>query len=608
MADIDTTYLDNDTDSIKAARPALLEVVQRVNSLATAGGAGLIGGAGHVISSITALRALLKTSPSKNAFVTGYYAAGDGGGGAYWYDATDTTTADNGGTIIVATDGGRWKLAHTGRVSVEQFGAKTDGADAGAAILAAHTYAQAAMITLEFDGGEYTVGAASSFVIDPQKTRWKANGQAELKWSAAPVAGYGIRVVAGDAAAYETGRKMIANVIDGIAIIGGASAGGRYNAHGLEIGDGTNHTYGIRFSNVTIQGWTQVVFFRSNVWSVRFENPRFLWGDIQCDGGLTNFGENMQIHEPFFADNANVNLTNGDWTITGGSLDNSQLYVEGITFVRWFSPHFENPGQVGLVNYYVSLSGANATVHLYGLELVTNFNGVPGAITTYPFYVPDTITVGGLFVDGFRFTQAPDYAYSRFVLGNGRTCFKNVVPMALANAYHMAMASNHAGALRSWDCEALDGWTQTVTGTSSIYISPVRYVSAANSALFQCQGGAGFVWAYATQKQSCSTNQYVAASVDISRDFTGLNAGETGVISCKVEYLDTDGAIILSSNLGNYTSAPNGTNDANFAAYRYAGLAPAGTKDVQVRLEFQRPSGTGTAKFYVDNVVLNVCQ
>lgn len=80
----------------------------------------------RVVSSISALRALNK-SKNTQAFVTGYYAAGDGGGGAYYYDAADTTTADNAGTVIVAADGGRWKLAYTTTLSVKQFGAKGNG-------------------------------------------------------------------------------------------------------------------------------------------------------------------------------------------------------------------------------------------------------------------------------------------------------------------------------------------------------------------------------------------------------------------------------------------------------------------------------------------------
>jgi hypothetical protein len=90
-------------------------------------GAALVGRAQQTVDSIAALRLLLKTSASKYAFVTGYYAAGDGGGGPYYYDAADTTSADDGGSIIVAADGGRWKLSRTSYISVKQFGAKGDG-------------------------------------------------------------------------------------------------------------------------------------------------------------------------------------------------------------------------------------------------------------------------------------------------------------------------------------------------------------------------------------------------------------------------------------------------------------------------------------------------
>lgn len=91
-----------------------------------------------VADSIAALRLLPQTS-YRRAFVTGYYAPHDGGGGAYQLDTSDTTSADNGGTIIVASDGGRWKLQLLGAVSLKQFGAKADwngttGTDNAAAI------------------------------------------------------------------------------------------------------------------------------------------------------------------------------------------------------------------------------------------------------------------------------------------------------------------------------------------------------------------------------------------------------------------------------------------------------------------------------------------
>lgn len=102
------------------------------------GGASLIGFDGttldqilmlrlnRIVDSVAALRSLSKVLYGR-AFVTGYYLPHDGGGGAYQLDPSDTTSADNGGTIIVASDGGRWKLQAIHTVTIRQFGAKGDG-------------------------------------------------------------------------------------------------------------------------------------------------------------------------------------------------------------------------------------------------------------------------------------------------------------------------------------------------------------------------------------------------------------------------------------------------------------------------------------------------
>lgn len=76
--------------------------------------------------SITQLRLFPKNTSFNTAVLLGYYAEGDGGGGLYYLDLTDTTSTDNGSTVIVAADGGRWKLASQGRVSAKQMGAKGD--------------------------------------------------------------------------------------------------------------------------------------------------------------------------------------------------------------------------------------------------------------------------------------------------------------------------------------------------------------------------------------------------------------------------------------------------------------------------------------------------
>ena len=134
-------------------------------------GAALVAKGAQVVSSIAALRLLLKTSVSISAFVTGYYASGDGGGGAYYYDAADTTTADNGGTVIVAADGGRWKLSDKTRVTLQTFGAKPDGLTDCAA---AFTAALAAGLDLYLTGHTFYV---SSTITVPANSKiagiWK---------------------------------------------------------------------------------------------------------------------------------------------------------------------------------------------------------------------------------------------------------------------------------------------------------------------------------------------------------------------------------------------------------------------------------------------------
>lgn len=93
-----------------------------IADLASISGGLFLGGP----NSIAELRTVPKPITGRTApfilFVAGYLAAGDGGGGRYLYDPADTTSADNGGTVIVAADGGRWKLMYTESVSVEQFG------------------------------------------------------------------------------------------------------------------------------------------------------------------------------------------------------------------------------------------------------------------------------------------------------------------------------------------------------------------------------------------------------------------------------------------------------------------------------------------------------
>lgn len=142
------------------------------NAVDTNQGAAIIGRSGQVIGSIADLRLLDKAAASRHAFVTGYYAAGDGGGGAYYLDASDGVSVDNGGTVIVAVDGGRWKLTQSSRISVKQFGAKGDGVTIDdSAINAALAYAESATGgAIHFPAGIYQVTQISWDIQTLSKT------------------------------------------------------------------------------------------------------------------------------------------------------------------------------------------------------------------------------------------------------------------------------------------------------------------------------------------------------------------------------------------------------------------------------------------------------
>lgn len=114
-----------------------------------------------VIDSIITLRSLNKIQNTL-AMTEGWASPGDGGGGYYYYDSTDTSSVDNGGTIIVATDGGRWKLIHFGEVSVLQFGAIPNGIITTTAMFTAWSNAWNAALAATFNlyvpAGVYDVG------------------------------------------------------------------------------------------------------------------------------------------------------------------------------------------------------------------------------------------------------------------------------------------------------------------------------------------------------------------------------------------------------------------------------------------------------------------
>ncbi|UQN68265.1 hypothetical protein L0Z11_11270 [Burkholderia multivorans] len=78
------------------------------------------------VATVADLRNLSRMKYNR-ASTAGYARPGDYGHAKYYLDAADTVSADNGGSIIVAHDGGRWKLIEGSYLSVLTFGAQPGG-------------------------------------------------------------------------------------------------------------------------------------------------------------------------------------------------------------------------------------------------------------------------------------------------------------------------------------------------------------------------------------------------------------------------------------------------------------------------------------------------
>lgn len=91
-----------------------------------------------VVNIVADLQAVEKGTV-KYVRILGYSSLTDSGGGLYWYDETDTTSVP-GPFVVVATDGGRWKLASAGFPTSAQQGNSPEALnDLGVAL--GYTYA-----------------------------------------------------------------------------------------------------------------------------------------------------------------------------------------------------------------------------------------------------------------------------------------------------------------------------------------------------------------------------------------------------------------------------------------------------------------------------------
>lgn len=497
--------------------------------------------------------------------------------------------------------------AQSGRISIMDFGARCDGiTDDGAAITAANAYAASVSAALVFPGGQCEIGAAASFTIDPMKTRWRSDGVTRLHWKAAPASGVAISVVSSSMAPYNTAADMAAATLDGIEILGGGSAGAKYAATGLRIGDGIHQTFSLALQNLSIQGWATVVEFENNVWWISFNKARLLWGEIRTPAAAGNWGESMTFHDTVFADGATFTVIHGDWKLFGGSLDNAQIIANNNAHVAWFGAHIENPGTVTLTQPFIDVQGEEATVHLIAPTLVINNAGTP--MMTAPFNVARINTGNGLIIDGVQYTQGAHAGWYSMVSGGGRVHARSPQILAFENQHYQVFAENARGQLANYGFESappLSGWrvTSSPGSVSSAQLSSVRAHTGTNSAMLRANAkSSGFAEAALSQNVAIGAGDMLMLKFAFSRSYAAV----AGTLNAQVRWIDAAGGIISTSQAA-YASAGSGTDDgATWQAASFNGAAPGGTVQAQLVIALQRLGGFGSASLYIDDVYVNV--
>jgi len=175
------------SETVQAAIAELALEIGGVTNLSPPGTMAGIGGGLQIVNSVSALRAVSKTSPASKALVLGYAAPGDGGNGVFYVDLVDTLSVDNGSSVIVGTDGGRWKLVQNHNMSLTQFGTNFSVAMTAAVAkkgtfhIPAGTYLYTAPVVVDYSANafpsEYTMGARLSLRGDSvHSTKLNYNG------------------------------------------------------------------------------------------------------------------------------------------------------------------------------------------------------------------------------------------------------------------------------------------------------------------------------------------------------------------------------------------------------------------------------------------------
>ncbi|WP_371409732.1 hypothetical protein OG423_14095 [Micromonospora zamorensis] len=322
--------------------------------------------------------------------------------------------------------------------------------------------------------GTYAMGAGDSFVIDVSKVSVRCADQAVLSWSAAPAAGYAVRLFSSADFAGRVGNWRTA--LDGIVLRGNLYAS--LAAVGIVVGS-TNPAYTehscFSIENGGVEGFTTGIRFDNNSWKVAVRKVH-IRGDncsaIVQPAGTVNSGEAMTFHDCMFEGRPGIKLYTGDWHFFGCSFDTMTVTADGDCGVFLHGCHLENPGDATTgyrMLQVLNASGNNgAAIVADGCMVIIGNHG--SNFTRSPFYVADACTTGGLTVRDSHLPQAgyitPEVtdALPFWVAGNGRAVASGVWGFESFSGFPFSRWQN---LIFNPDAEGgtTAGWTGAGTGT-----------------------------------------------------------------------------------------------------------------------------------------------
>lgn len=560
-------------------------------------GADIVGGVGRVVTTIAALRALIKTGAGR-AFVLGYYAAGDGGGGQYYYDSSDTTSVDNGGTIIVASDGARWKLSNQGTVSFRQFGAKFDDATddtnainnaiawggriqelkGGTAKITGTVNVDASLVDISCSGVVFDFGATGTL-----------NFYSSVSFANRPTT------------TWPRGK------IRGIAFKGDGITNTTVGATVGKVGSTYANTGELCFEDCSWTAFQNLVVFTNNAWRARFVRCGF---DLPISGGrflsfpsgLNNSGEVMTFDHCWFADSTgDIYLDSGQWHFISCSFG-IQATLRGVTGANIQLTHCNVEAQPSTGYRMIRLAG-NSNLNWMGGNFVINA-GTNFALAPIILESTDAaISLTGVFLqlNGTQMRwEADTYKLRHLVCGLGRVSARGCqtyTAATLTGAANNVGFSKSANLLSNGDAEYgnTNNWTVGTFGTAGS--------TAVASAASKLNGTYGFEFTGVANGGLTFTQTVSApcAGQMVNFSFVGqVVAGAGNVDFPTVNFLDKAGAIIAGASLSAALTGSLGT----WQYLTLIGYAPPGTQSIQIAMGAQALAGG--CHIYYDELTLCV--